>query len=134
LLPALFWIVDKRLATRLIPLFLVSIWINSLIKTVVAEPRPFDPRVVVLAASDGFAFPSNHAQAAAVLWGGLAALSRRPRLFWGAALLVIGIGFSRVYLGVHFPHDVIAGWLIGLALLLAYLAALSRLEAFVRQR
>lgn len=134
LLPATLWVIDKHLAMRLLPLFVVSVWLNSLAKALGAHPRPFDPRVVRLVTEDGFGLPSGHAQTAVILWGFLASQSRRWWAVWAAALLVLGIGFSRVYLGVHFLHDVVAGWLLGLALLLGYLVLLPTAEVFWQQR
>lgn len=66
-------------------------------------------------------FPSGHAASSMALYGLLAYMALRMArgafrwlLFAGASLLVVAIGLSRVYLGVHYPSDVIAGWLVGL--------------------
>lgn len=135
LFPTLLWCVDRRLGLRLGLVFLFSVYINSVVKDVVAHPRPFelDPSVRI-GAADGYGLPSGHAQAAAVIWGGLAVHTRR-RWMWIAALLLAGaIGFSRVYLGVHFPTDVIAGWAIGVVLLVIWWSAYSRAAARLRAR
>jgi hypothetical protein len=69
--------------------------------------------VRTLATETSFGVPSGHAQDAAVIWGLMAAHLRK---WWGwlvALLLILLIGLSRLYLGVHFPHDVLFGWLIG---------------------
>ena len=74
-----------------------------------------------------FSFPSGHSLFAVVLYGtlGYAALrlqpsaGRRAGLVAVAALLCLAIGVSRIYLGMHFPTDVIAGYLCGLVWLLA---------------
>lgn len=77
-----------------------------------------------------FSYPSGHAGAAMIAFVSLAALAwPHPRLRWpafiGSALVIIGTGFGRVYLGVHWPTDVLAGYLLaGAWLALAmYLAA-----------
>lgn len=122
-----YWCVDRRIAHRTAILFLFSMWLNGLIKEIVASPRPSPGQGVrVLASEPSYAFPSGHAQGTATLWGYLA-WSFGSRLFWAAALLLILlIGFSRMYLGVHFLADVLGGWAIGLALV-AIAAASSRL-------
>ncbi|BCX03814.1 MAG: hypothetical protein KatS3mg053_1752 [Candidatus Roseilinea sp.] len=64
-----------------------------------------------------FSYPSGHAGAAVIAFVALAALGwRHPRLrvpaALGAASVIIGVGFGRVYLGVHWPTDVLAGYLL----------------------
>ena len=89
----------------------------EILKDLVARPRP--PAALALYTPPLYSFPSGHATMAAAFYGFSAfALARawpRQRGFiWLAALLLIAlIGVSRVYLGVHYPSDVIAGWLLG---------------------
>jgi membrane-associated phospholipid phosphatase len=77
----------------------------------------------------GDSFPSGHAVTSIVLYGGIAAFFGRemPRYAVAFAIaagaLVAGIAFSRVYLGVHWPTDVVAGVAIGYVCLVAMLAA-----------
>jgi hypothetical protein len=82
-------------------------------------PRPYwySTDVIRYASETSFGVPSGHAQIAFGVWGMLAASIRK---WWGwpiAILIIVMIGISRLYLGVHFPHDVILGWLIGALLL-----------------
>lgn len=94
-------------------------WAVALIKSSVARPRPalIDHLVQVGSAS----FPSGHAANSAIIYLTLALLlmqiveSRIGRwyLIAVAVLLVMAIGVSRVYLGVHWPSDVLAGWSFG---------------------
>jgi undecaprenyl-diphosphatase len=96
------------------------------LQLLVARPRPplADARIV----QTGFSFPSSHAAIAATFYGAIAyLLIRRPHhealkivAAVLAALLVLLIGVSRGYLGVHFPSDILAGWVVG-ALWLALL-------------
>jgi undecaprenyl-diphosphatase len=91
--------------------------------------RPFfsDP----LATESTFSFPSGHALVSLAVYGSIALLlaprssspARRALLLGGTALLVVAIGFSRLYLGVHFLSDVLAGFAAGAAwLALLYVA------------
>jgi hypothetical protein len=68
------------------------------------------------------------------VWGIIAA-GVRKQWAWGVALaLAFFIGFSRWYLGVHFPHDVIVGWLIGGILLWAFMQFWNPVEAWLKQQ
>lgn len=91
--------------------------------------RPFFPDP--LATESTFSFPSGHALVSLAVYGSIALLlarrisspRRRALLLGGTGLLVLAIGFSRLYLGVHFLSDVLAGYAAGLAwLALLYVA------------
>lgn len=99
-----------------------SSWLNSLVKAVVARPRPsFD---VPVAVANGHAFPSGHCQAAVVGYGVLLVVLlptlRTGARRWATAfalVMVLAIGFARIGLGVHYPSDVLGGYLLGVAVL-----------------
>ncbi|NJN99545.1 MAG: phosphatase PAP2 family protein [Anaerolineales bacterium] len=122
-LPGLYWCINRHLGARLTLLFLLSAYLNAGAKFIVNQPRPFeyDPRVRQLATAPGGGLPSGHAQNAVVVWGYLATQLRRAWAWWLAGLLVIFISLSRLYLGVHFPTDLLGGHVIGAALLLFFL-------------
>jgi membrane-associated phospholipid phosphatase len=95
--------------------------LNWALKAAFERPRPWfsDP----LAIAGGFSFPSGHAMVSLTVYGALAfvvaanARSRRTQVvaLAGALVLVLAIGFSRVYLGVHYVSDVLAAYCAGLA-------------------
>lgn len=118
-LPAVLWCVDARLGIRLGVLLLGSGWLNSVLKLAAGLPRPYwvSQDVSPLAAETSYGLPSGHAQTTTAVYGGLARSARRAWVLAGTAALLLLIGVSRVALGVHFPFDVLAGWLIGLVLL-----------------
>lgn len=90
-----------------------------LLKLVFERPRPAPTEHIVLV--DSWSFPSAHSANSMVVLGLLTVLAvrerpgrlRRTLLVAIGALLVLTVGFSRVYLGVHWPSDVLAGWLVG---------------------
>jgi undecaprenyl-diphosphatase len=101
-----------------------------ILKGTFERPRPtFDDPI---ATAGWFSFPSGHALSSIAVYGTLAYLlagalrSRRARAagLAGVALLVAAIGFSRLYLGVHYLTDVLAGYSAGLAWLLFAIALL----------
>jgi undecaprenyl-diphosphatase len=95
--------------------------LNVLLKAVFARPRP--DVALRLTEVDSMSFPSGHAMDSAIIYLTLAALLTRlvqpaPLKLYllGLALLItLLIGLSRIYLGVHYPSDVLAGWVAGLA-------------------
>jgi undecaprenyl-diphosphatase len=101
---------------------MLSGWVfNTLMKSLVARPRP--AIVSHLTEAAGLSFPSGHSFNSAAVYMSialaLASLSARCGVRWsmiaGAALVSALIALSRVWLGVHYPSDAIAGWLGGMA-------------------
>lgn len=113
--PAVFWCLDPGFGVRLGIGLMISSSTNAILKLAFHGPRPYwvDPQVQPLAAETSFGAPSGHAQNAVMVWG-LGA--HRLKKGWGwtlAVFLILMIGVSRMYLGVHFPTDVFLGWLAG---------------------
>ena len=126
LIPFLFWCIDWAVGARLTVVYLLSVWVNTGIKDLVQEPRPFqvDPSVALVDPEEiygvGYGMPSGHAQWAMVVWGVLASWVRRGWFWVLAGLLVFLVGLSRVYLGMHYPSQVAAGWGLGLLIVALY--------------
>ncbi|HWR07455.1 phosphatase PAP2 family protein [Sporomusa sp.] len=119
-LPIILWCGDLRIGVRLSFVVLLSHYVNISIKDILAQPRPFAFRPEIqLFPAGGYSLPSNHAQTGLVFWLGLAKLSQKRYLWPMGASIAVCIGFSRIYLGVHFPTDVLAGWILGLVLLIS---------------
>ena len=99
--------------------------LNGVIKDWVARPRPSDDLVSVPDAIAGFSFPSGHTVSTAalfiVLFFAVSAVTSHRGLRWllqaGCLLMVVSAGAARVYIGVHWPSDAAAGYLL-MALLL----------------
>jgi membrane-associated phospholipid phosphatase len=134
--PVLFWCVSTEAGLRVGLLLMFSGGINDFFKVAFHGPRPYwySGDVKALAAEGTFGIPSGHAQHAVVMWSTLAIWIKR-RWAWITALVLIGfISLSRLYLGVHFPTDTLAGWLLGILLVLGVLRIERRLVAwFVHQ-
>jgi membrane-associated phospholipid phosphatase len=119
LLPVLFLVVDKQVARYLAAILIFSLWSNSLLKDFFGAPRPPEElwRPGFGGTTLGGGLPSGHAQGPATFWGAVALEVRRPWFTVLVVCVVFLIGLSRLYGGVHFPTDVLAGWAVGLAVL-----------------
>ena len=132
-MPLLYWCVDRRTGARLVVLFLISAYMNAVAKELAAQPRPFeyDSSITPLVHAGGGGLPSGHTQSAVVVWGYLATQVKKLHMWLLAVVLMIGIPLSRLYLGVHFPTDLIGGYVVGAALLILYLWFAPRVEAWL---
>lgn len=122
-MPIVVWCFDVGLGVRLGLVLLTSDAVNGALKLAFGWPRPYwvSDQVRALSSETSFGLPSGHAQNALALWGRLAAAVRRRWAVALLALLILLISLSRLYLGVHFPSDTLAGWLVGGLLLWTFL-------------
>jgi len=145
LLSLIYWCVDEKRSLHLGIMVFISIWLNITLKFLLDQPRPFfqgyDPSVGIIDEKMG-GFPSGHAQNSLVMFFIIASWGKQKRFYAGsglaeaaaigaAAFLCLLIGFSRIYLGVHFPTDVLGGWIIGGILLAVYFFAGKRIETLL---
>lgn len=107
-------------------------------KILVARARPGG--LIPTAIETSFSFPSGHALASAALYGFIAFLlcklypEKKTVVVMTAIATVLIVGFSRLYLGVHFPSDVIAGYLLGGLWLLVGIEVTKRLQSRYSQQ
>ena len=120
----------------------VNMWL-PMIKSAVLRPRPYmdyPDRIKPLALSDegvaamdvaaqGYSFPSMHSASIPALYFTLAKEAKKKWLWIVAAFLTVLVGFSRVVAGMHYPTDVLAGWILGFAVL----GVFSLLERYVHK-
>jgi membrane-associated phospholipid phosphatase len=113
----------RRSAVILVGDVVAAVLLTNVLKLVFHRARPtlFDE----ITRPETWSFPSGHSLNAMAVYGGIAAalvvlrIARRAVVIPAAALLILAIGFSRVYLGVHWPFDVLAGFIAGVPLLVA---------------
>lgn len=129
------WLLWRLQMTRAIILaagMILSGLLTQSLKLFIARPRPNFAAL----AEDGFSFPSGHALGAIVFFGFLLFIiirnikGRWIKLVFSLLLplLILAVGFSRVYLGVHWTTDVIGGWVIGGLILTAMIKTIKYVE------
>lgn len=135
LIPIIWLNYSWRLGIKIFYLFALSHFVNYSLKNIFALPRPFhmDPNVGLIQIS-GYGFPSGAAQTA-ILLSSLLVLYWNNRWKWLiAAGFVLCLSFSRVYLGLHFPIDILGGWVVGFFLLGIFLLFFPKVEQFLKHR
>ncbi len=114
----LYWCVNKNLTYRIGMSFFFSGLAAQELKIICRVPRPwikdpaFKPLESALETATGYSFPSGHTQTAASLYTTVFLNERRKWIKAAMVLLVLGVGFSRMYMGVHTPADVVCALII----------------------
>jgi membrane-associated phospholipid phosphatase len=123
LMPLLYWSTNHILGLRVAMILTLSSGLSEVLKMAFHSPRPFwySPQVHAFIIETTFGLPSGHAQNAASIWGLVASYLKRIWAWALFTLLILLIGLSRIVLGVHFPVDVVVGWLFGFLLLWIFL-------------
>ena len=123
----LYWCYDKEIGKSLGQIAVVGLVVNPILKNIVMRRRPYfdNPGVKCLkpvhAEADiydidaqGYSFPSTHSTNAAIVYGGVPLFIKKKILWVIGISMALLIGLSRVALGVHYPTDVLFGWLTGI--------------------
>lgn len=135
IIPFIYWTVNKRIGVRLLLILITTDVIASTFKLLFHQPRPYWlGRVAKLAEETSYGIPSSHASDSLAVWGYLAYRLKKTWLWALIVVFVFFIGVSRLYLGVHFPHDVLFGWLIGLLVLWAFIKSENQVSGWAKQQ
>lgn len=133
---AIYWCLNKDLGTYLLMGFGGNRLVNGLLKVTACVYRPWirDPRILpeqkAFASATGYSFPSGHSMNGATLFGGIAVRKELPKVLRiVGALVMVLIAFSRNFLGVHTPQDVLVG--MGAGVLMMWLT--SKLLQWIAQ-
>ncbi|MHB1393802.1 MAG: phosphatase PAP2 family protein [Clostridia bacterium] len=112
----IYWCIDKELGYKLGFVTLTSASVNFGLKDLLKIPRPIgEPgiRSLRVHTAEGYSFPSGHTQNTTTLWTFFMLQFKRSWLFITGILMILLVGVSRLYLGVHTPLDVAGGMIIG---------------------
>ncbi|MBU9721861.1 phosphatase PAP2 family protein [Bacillus alkalicola] len=129
IIPFVYWCFSKSFGIRLLYVFLFSVYTNAFLKSIFPITRPIYVEGVnslyVYSAEVGThfphdSFPSGHAQGSATLWGFMAYWINRPAVWVSAGLLIFLIAVARLFTGVHWPLDILAGVAIAAIIITIY--------------
>lgn len=116
----LFWCVDKKLGYYILTVGFVNTIANQFLKLWFRVPRPWvrDENFTILEqareAASGYSFPSGHTQSAVGTFGSLAYVSGNKVIRWLCIAIAVLVPFSRMYVGVHTPADVLVAAVLAL--------------------
>ncbi|WP_343338875.1 hypothetical protein TPELB_10850 [Terrisporobacter petrolearius] len=115
----IYWCINKKAGQRTIFALCGSLNINAGVKNYVKMPRPIGTdglQSLRIETATGYSFPSGHTQTSTTFWTSMMYLFRKSWIYIIGILMIIGAGISRLYLGVHWPMDVIVAWGFGIVL------------------
>lgn len=116
---------NKKIAITINLNLIISVALNSILKNIIQRPRPEGYRLID---ESGYSFPSGHSMVSMAFYGLLIYLLwkkvKNKKIKYVACtllgILILMIGFSRIYLGVHYASDVIGGFVIAIAYLVVF--------------
>lgn len=115
----IYFVYNKKAGEYIAYSVFLSACINGAIKGIVRAERPFQVDATIegkrAQTATGYSFPSGHAQNAASFYTSLGMHFKNKKLWIAIAIIIFLVAISRVYLGVHFPRDVIVGALLGIS-------------------
>lgn len=115
-----YFLLDKKAGQRIVFAMVATICLNNSIKGLVKYARPFvydptlEPAKNAIKGATGYSFPSGHTQNATTAYASLALNIKNKKITIIAIIIILLVGLSRLYLGVHYPKDVLFGFLFGI--------------------
>lgn len=113
----MYWCINKKQGQRLLFSIIGNFMINTGVKETVKSKRPIGTpglESMRVSTATGYSFPSGHTQTATCFWTSLMILLKSKVVYILGAVMILAVGISRLYLGVHWPVDVLFGWIFGI--------------------
>ena len=122
---------NKKIGLSIFTNLVIVTGLNQLLKRILQRPRPTEFRIVE---ETGYSFPSGHSMVSMAFYGYLIYLIykyvKNKYIKWSLIVLlsclIVGIGTSRIYLGVHYTSDVLGGFLISVSYLVIYISVVNK--------
>lgn len=112
----MYWCLNKKYGQKMLFTLIGNITLNTGVKEFFRAPRPIGIKGIDsmrVSTATGYSFPSGHTQTATTFWTSLAIIFKKSWLTILAIIVILGVGISRMYLAVHWPIDVLFGWILG---------------------
>lgn len=122
---------NKKIGISICSNLVIATGLNILLKNILQRPRPTEYRLID---ESGYSFPSGHSMISMAFYGFVIYLIykyvKNKYLKWSlitiSSILIVSIGISRIYLGVHYTSDVLAGFLIAISYLVIYTGIINK--------
>lgn len=122
---------NKKIGVSVLVNLMIVVGLNTILKNIVQRPRPTEYRIIN---ETGYSFPSGHSMVSMAFYGYIIYLifklvknkKIKIPLIIALSLLIFTIGISRIYLGVHYTSDVLAGFAISLSYLIIYTSVIKK--------
>ena len=127
----IYWALDKKFGEYIAYSVLTSVLLNNAIKDIFKMKRPIGEegiRTLREQTATGYSFPSGHTQSASSFYGAMAIYLKKRLMYIIATIMIISIGFYRLYLVVHYPKDVIVGGILGVLMSLICYKLYNKVE------
>lgn len=127
----LYWCINKKYGQRLLFALTGNIALNTGVKEFFKSPRPIGVQGVEsmrTSTATGYSFPSGHTQIGTTFWVSIMSIIKKKYMYIIGTIIFISIGLSRLYLGVHWPMDVLFGWIFGIGFTLICNYILVKIE------
>lgn len=120
----MYWCFNKKFGQRLLFSIIGNFMVNTGVKEIVKAPRPIGTpglESMRVSTATGHSFPSGHTQTATSFWTSLMILFKNSWVYIIGSIMILAVGISRLYLAVHWPIDVLFGWIFGIVFSIVFI-------------